>query len=34
MWKDEDYLRCKEAKTALDDKRDIITKCIIEVGKF
>ena len=34
MWKDEDYLRHKEARTALEDKRDIIPKCIIEVGNF
>ena len=33
MWKDEDYLRRKEA-TSREDKRDIIPKCIIEVGNF
>ena len=34
VWKDEDYLRRKEARTALEDKRDIIPKCITEVCKF
>ena len=34
MWKDEDYLRRKEARASREDKRDIIPKCIIEVGNF
>lgn len=32
VWKDEGYLQHKETRTAREDKRDIMPKCIVEVS--
>ncbi len=33
VWQDEEYLRAKELRTARDDRRDIMPRCVIEVRK-
>ena len=32
LWKDEEYLTRKEARTVRHDKRDIMPSCVIKVG--
>ncbi len=33
VWQDEEYLTTKELRTARDDRRDIMPRCVIEVRK-
>ena len=34
VWRDDGYLRRKEARTVREDRRDIIPDCIVEVGPW